>query len=168
MSRIINFYYGKAKTARGFTIDQVWEFDDDRLERYHDYINWLFALDEPSQYDKNSPVLTMEDIKEFRDSDLLQKHVIKSLELMLKFYGFEHGYVSPPIKAKIERWVSPDNHNFLRITRILKFLNLIGKQYEAIKFLHALLGIYQMYPNTIGNDVIYWCQAIGYQYQQGK
>jgi hypothetical protein len=161
MSQIVDFYRGTGKGPCGLTIRQVWEFNKDQLEGNHSYIQWLFPLNEISQFNKDAPVLTVVDINKLRRDELCDIHAKISLSMMLNFYGFTGSLLpTPDCAAVIERWVTGNNHNFLRWTRILKFLCLMGKQDIALGCLHALLDVWKTYPFSVGESVIYWCQAI--------
>jgi hypothetical protein len=47
-------------------------------------------------------------------------------------------------------WITRDNHNYRRISRILQSLVLLGFKDVADMFLDALLGIYEENRKTIG------------------
>ena len=59
---IVRFYRGTGFDARGRSLDEVLAWDDERLEDVHDYIQWLFPLDEPSQFTPHAPLLTAESL----------------------------------------------------------------------------------------------------------
>jgi hypothetical protein len=53
------------------------------------------------------------------------------------------------------------NHNFLRISRILRSLSLLGLRTHATALLKCLEGIYAEDPHTIGATTLgYWRRAI--------
>jgi hypothetical protein len=57
-------------------------------------------------------------------------------------------------------WLHAGNHNFLRISRILRSLTLLGCSLYAVAFLECLEGIYAENRETIGNTTIgYWRRA---------
>ena len=74
------------------TIIRFTEFSDDQLENSHSWIQYAFPLQEPSEYNSKSPVLTDEEIKWIK-SETGEKARI-NLRLMylriLRFYGFEY------------------------------------------------------------------------------
>ena len=67
-SRIIEFYSGTEPDPRGRYLKEIQRWPDDRLEKFHDYIQWLFPLPEPSGFNVAAPVLNRESIEEFRAS----------------------------------------------------------------------------------------------------
>ena len=171
MSSIVDFYLGKQKHPRGVTLEAIWTWSDFQLEAEHTYIQWLFPLDEESAAVPSSPVLTAEDIKAFRKSAELRDKVRKSLRMMLSFYGFaaEEGsadnlIITPAadFDSKSSRWLISGSHNFLRITRILKSLVLLGLENEAKEFFAALQRVYLKNTGTIGpGSYGYWKEAVG-------
>jgi hypothetical protein len=85
---------------------------------------------------------------------------------MLRFYGFstDGGKVvrSDDFARKCQNWLTPNNHNFLRITRIIKCLMLFGYSKRARAFYDALLRVYHEHPSLIGEQTLgYWNRACG-------
>ena len=64
---IIDFYLGKAPDGAGRCIEEIWKFGHERLERVHDYIQWLFPLPDKSPFNRDAPVLTPKTIRAFRE-----------------------------------------------------------------------------------------------------
>ncbi len=130
-SAIVGFYRG-GRDARGRTRGQILAWDDARLEAVHDYIQWLFPLPEASAFSQDAPRLTAADIAAFRRDPVLTAALRASLHRMLAFYRLADR-ADPP-----RRWLTPGNHNFLRITRILRSLHLLGLEDEAAALLARL------------------------------
>jgi len=95
----------------------------------------------------------------FRDDEELILAIRKSFDLMLDFYGFriaseDDGNISikpaPHFSERARQWLTPNNHNFLRITRIMKSLSLLGLQREAAAFWKCLDDVYEKEPEVIG------------------
>ncbi|HEY6287985.1 MAG TPA: opioid growth factor receptor-related protein, partial [Nitrospiraceae bacterium] len=61
----------------------------DGLERTHDYIQWLFPLPERSSANPDAPLLSLADIRAFGESEELRSNLVRSLVVMLRFYGLE-------------------------------------------------------------------------------
>jgi len=67
---------------------------------------------------------------------------------MLAFYGFALGdgprvVRAADFSAQAANWLNPGNHNFLRLTRILRALVLLGLGAEARALLAALEEVYR-------------------------
>jgi Opioid growth factor receptor (OGFr) conserved region len=147
-SALVRFYAGAAPDARGRMLAEFWKWDDDRLERVHDYIQWLFPLEEPSLFNDAAPLLTRADRDAFATRPELRENLRRSLRRMLAFYGFALGpegrvVRAPGFAAHAAHWLAPLNHNFLRLTRILRSLTLLGLEAEAQALLAALEEVYR-------------------------
>ena len=144
-------------------------FGLDELESHHDYIQWLFPLPEPSGANASAPLLSKEDIAAFDSDDSLRRALVQSLELMLQFYGLKRqlaartsvSCVVATSTSGAALWLTRGNHNFLRISRMLRSLSLLGLGSHAVAFLECLEEIYAENPMTIGSTTIgYWRRAI--------
>src|SRR4051812_18614981 len=115
MSELVKFYSGAAPDDRGRFLSEIQGWPDHRLEQVHDFIQWLFPLREPSGANPDAPALDDADIREFRSSPELQSNLRASYLRMLSFYS-----------APAKHWLTPGNHNHLRITRMIKSMRLLG------------------------------------------
>jgi len=170
--QIIGFYSGTLPDHRGRYLHQIQLWADEQLESVHDYVQWLFPLPERSGFNLAAPVLTHESIQEFRSRPELQQKLRSSFLCMMTFYGLEvrtgeHITVTraPNFAAKATGWLSPGNHNHLRITRILRCLTVLGLEAEAKAFFGCLSEIYESEQNkpvpAISDDtMLYWRQAV--------
>lgn len=126
---IVEYYTSEGEDHQGRTWAQTILLSDRKLEFTHDYIQWLFPLNECSRYCKKSPVLTDDEIKALRESPVALQRLRSSLDRMHRFYGNSH------------HWREPGDHNMLRITRILKCLMLLGQQDLAHEFYFWLTSL---------------------------
>ncbi len=145
--RLISFYRGEKPDLEGRKIQDIWAWDFEKLECTHDYIQWLFPIPEKSLFNPNAPVANEEIRQAFHGDRRLRQNLLKSLTVMLRFYGLEcHENQAGKVtvqkseefpERKLE-WICLLNHNYLRITRILKCLVLFGLQDEAQAFYDCL------------------------------
>ena len=168
-SPLVAFYRGDGRDHRGRLLSHVRQYAFNDLERHHDYIQWLFPLPEPSGANPYAPLLTQEDISAFESDEALQRSLLESFHLMLQFYGFDLWEHGPEITIArgaefAERrgvWLTRGNHNFLRISRILRSLTLLGLGSHALAFLKSLEDIYGEEANTVEDTTIeYWRRAV--------
>jgi hypothetical protein len=168
--RLVSFYAGESTDDSGRSLDEILSWSDDRLEDVHDYIQWLFPLKERSRFNPAAPILSDELISSFRSDARLREKLIKSFKRMLAFYGFdseEKGGAftlsrSGEYGERKSVWVNHGNHNYLRITRILTSLRLLGLEQCALAFFDALTEVYQEEKREIGVTAFnYWRQAAG-------
>jgi hypothetical protein len=146
---LVNFYAGVGCDNRGRVLSVIQRWSDEELERTHDYIQWLFPLTEQSAFNSHAPILDVETIREFRVRPELRENLRASLVRMLAFFGFrlledEPFRVVPAadFAERAQNWLTPANHNHLRITRILKSLRLLGLEEEAAALFRCLEGLH--------------------------
>ena len=170
---VLDFHLGVAPDHAGRHIGDILAFDDAELESTHDYIQWLFPLAEPSRAVPTSPVIRPAEIADFRQNDSARAMQIRALERMLRFYGLGletklAGSLvvtpAPNFSSRRREWLTPGNHNLLRLTRILKSLILLGQRSHAEALFRCLETLNQESPSTIGATTFrFWQEAIGAQ-----
>jgi Opioid growth factor receptor (OGFr) conserved region len=167
---LIPFYLGEGADVRGRTISEIWQWDLEDLECTHDYIQWLFPIAEQSRFNENAPIVDDEIVRSFQTNRRLSANLLKSFEVMLHFYGLRSSENSAN-RIEIDRsenyllrrqeWVNMFDHNYLRITRILKCLMAFGLTDVAIAFYRCLEQIYRDDRDRIGGETFqYWTNAI--------
>jgi hypothetical protein len=169
-SMLVPFYLGEKPDAAGRMIQEIWAWDFEQLECAHDYIQWLFPLSEKSTFNLNAPVVDEEIIQQFQGDPRLQQNLLHSLTVMLRFYGLQcnrskEGTIvvdkSEDYPIRKPEWVSRFDHNYLRITRILKCLMIVGLNHEARAFYTCLRQIYREDKDQIGSKTFqYWKNSI--------
>ncbi len=166
MSQLTDFYRGTAPDSEGRRLQEIWSWSDDDLEVVHDHIQWLFPLPEPSQYNPDAPLLTEQDISTFRGDEAMQANLRKSFERILPFLGLtltNSGVVIEGPNFSTRRgdvWGAP-NHNWLRISRILRSLTLLGLASEAQTLYRWLDATYssRRFPIT-AETFQFWTAAV--------
>lgn len=169
------FYQGAGKDIKGRTLKEIWAFDDAEKESAHDYIQWLFPSSKASQFNPDSPVLAGAKGPDGKQSllDVLRKdpkvvsNLKQSFEVMLKFYGLHYDQTSKTViknsnfNTRTKVWLTPGNHNFLRLSRILDCLVKFGLNDEAKAFLNQLKDIKDSDSNSpiTESNFKYWSQA---------
>ncbi|KAK9541959.1 hypothetical protein VZT92_001967 [Zoarces viviparus] len=137
--RNLRFYLNKIPLVPdGIYVEEIltkWRGDYDKLEHNHTYIQWLFPLREQG-LNFYAHELTQEEIKEFQSTREAKRRFLAAYSLMLDFYGVKLLDKSGNV-ARAPNWqerfqhLNESQHNYLRITRILKSLGELG--YEAFK-----------------------------------
>jgi hypothetical protein len=146
MSRILDYYRGEGTDTKGRSLKEIWDWDNDSLEEVHDFIQWLFPLPEPSQFNPDAPLLSAEDIAAFQCDPVLRANLMKSFERILGFLGLAADSEGKIVEGSNLSTRIPDvwamlNHNWLRITRILRCLTLLGMEAQA-KALYERLSVF--------------------------
>jgi hypothetical protein len=144
MSQLVEFYRGKGEDAEGRKLADVWAFSDDEMESNHDFIQWIFPLQQPSRFNPQAPILSDRDIADFREDPTLRENLKRSFDRFLAFLGLEkkEGRVVPAtdFEAKRQIFLAPD-HNWLRITRALTSLRLLGLPEQSEALYEGLLDL---------------------------
>jgi hypothetical protein len=167
MSPIIDFYREEAPDSEGRYLKDIWSWSDRDLEDVHDFIQWLFPLPEPSQFNPDAPLLTAGDIAAFQSDERLRANLATSFTRILSFLGLKttpDGKVAPALNhatRALEVWRYP-NHNWLRISRILRSLYLLGLGEQARSFYSLLNEFYATRRYPISAETFrYWGGAVG-------
>ncbi|WP_419811597.1 opioid growth factor receptor-related protein [Bacterioplanoides sp.] len=155
MHPLIAFYSGARTDHRGRTLSGILAFSDNELESCHDYIQWLFPLTSPSAYNPEAPVVSEHVALEFQNNYELQLELHRALLRMLEFYGVvlretPQGFeLLVPEDVAQFHWMTPDNHNHKRLTRILASLKLFGMDTHASAVWQGLQQLAVAYPDAI-------------------
>lgn len=166
IEKLFKFLLCEGKIFGKFLPD-IWEYSDYQLEYKHDYIQLMFPIDTVSFANRKAPTVTKEDILSHKeDIPRIQENMRKSLVTMLAFYGlkFDEGgskiTVDDDFEEREKVWIRPRNHNYLRITRILKSLHLFGLTEEAKAFLFTLVELSAKYPSMRESCAEYWIPSL--------
>lgn len=162
--QIVNFYHGFIPNDKGWTLCDILDLTDEQLESVHDYIQWMFPTFEASQFNLDAPVFTADSAIEFVKSGVIMDNAQRAFYRILEFYGMVyHGVTNKEVVTRYDfsnNWVTSGNHNFLRLTRILKFLNIVGMHNEADALFAALCGVYAAQPEVVGKRTLkFWIEA---------
>ena len=163
---LLAFYRGDAPDWNGRRLDEIWSWTDDRLEGVHDYIQWMFPLSAPSGANPAAPILGSTTIAAFGSSEALRERLERSLRVMLRFYGLAETRTAAG-ELRIVRggrfterarvWLSPGNHNHLRLTRIMTSLGELGLSAQARALRHCLVAIAADFPERVTPTTLaYW------------
>lgn len=164
---LLRFYRGEGRDHRGRRLADILAFDEVRLESTHDFIQWLFPLPEPSGANAQAPLLSAADRAAFAADPALRAALRRSLDTMLAFYGLERRGLSgevavlrgPRFGERSSEWLDRP-HNFLRISRMLRSLSLLGCGPEARAMLACLEGVFRDHAAAIGEETLgYWRRA---------
>jgi hypothetical protein len=161
-----NFLAGSGTDSGGRRLAAVLAFSDDELESHHDFIQWLFPLDQASSFNPDAPVLTAYECAELGRDPAVVAGLCQGLARMLAFYGLEWQAAaivkSAGWPARSPNWAARPTHNDLRITRILRSLALFGLQQQAgalLRFLEAMLDDMPLRPGR-NSTLLYWRGAL--------
>jgi len=157
MNPLLNFYLDDNRFP--FTITDVITGTDEWLETCHGHIQWTFPLETPSLF-VNAPIITREFVELFQHSGVLQHYMYNAYGRMLQFYGLTDQVYNENI---VKRWVTPRNHNFLRLTRMIRSLKIHMPNWHLWESLYEKLESVATDPTfraIIGEETLkYWNDA---------
>jgi Opioid growth factor receptor (OGFr) conserved region len=164
----LGFYAGTRPGDRGRFVRKIHRWPDYKLEQTHDYIQWQFPLAERSGFSPEAPILDAKTIREFRSRLELRRNVQTSFGDCYGMQIQEAGQLrvtrAVSFAGRSENWLTPANHNHLRITKILKSLRLLGLEAETAAFFECLANIYRLEsaktsPRISGETLTFWQAA---------
>jgi hypothetical protein len=149
-------------------IHQNWARNYNLLEGHHGYIQWLFPIHE-SGLNCDAQVLQRHEAETMKQSKDIMIRVIRSYRLMLGFYGAdlvdeETGQLrrARNYQSRFEN-LNRFSHNYLRITRILKFLGEVGLEKLKLPFLTFFIQevlVNKLIPNCLGSLERFWMPTL--------
>jgi hypothetical protein len=149
-----------------------WYGNYDILENHHGYIQWLFPNTEDRGTNQYAVPLSHEEAEIISKDEKLKHRAIAAVKLFSDFIGLDYDenkntfqrsknyqtrYKGTFNKPKIEMMVTP--HNYLRITRMLKFLRdikLNSIQEEFISFMTKEILENDQLVNAFSSLIDYW------------
>jgi hypothetical protein len=166
MSQVLDFYRGQATDTERRRLQEIWGWTNEEFEEVHDFIQWLFPLPEPSRYNPDAPLLTEDDIAAFQREPPLRDNLLRSFLRFLAFLGLSLGEDGRVVEGENFPSRVPDvwsftNHNWLRITRVLRSLCLLGLGPQARALHDWLDATHRSHRFPIPEDtVFYWTEAV--------
>lgn len=148
-AEIIEFLNGTGADRRGRSLESILSMSDNDLEIRHDYIQWLFPLTEPSGAVPGSPVLRDADVEAIRRDGAAQKNLLRAQDRMRLFY------------SRTTHWLTPNNHNHLRITRIISSLFKLTDPAVTRDFHDFIKARVDAAPGSVtGRTLSFWDKAV--------
>lgn len=169
----LQFYQNKIPSKpNNVTIDEIhqkWFGKYELLENNHTWIQWVFPIRERVVGNHAQP-LQLHEAKAIIEDKEAHARVLKSYELMLDFLGMR---LKDAKTGEIERnsnWKKRYNelnvkwnHNFLRITRMLKSLGELGYEhlkYPFVKFILKEIFENKQLCNALDAAENYWLETV--------
>ncbi len=164
MSMITEFYLANGKDPLGRTFQDMLDMTNEQLEESHDVVQYLFPLNEKSNHLANAPVITPDDLLQLRAKGA--QGFQQALLRFMAFYGmiFREGKLVPGTNFNkfASSWLSHHNHNFKRITRIIRCAMLLNLPKAAEKVSIGFVALQEhSLGKCIGSDTIkFWQNAV--------
>ncbi len=146
---LIEFLRGTGPDSHGRYHADILKFSDKELEETHDYIQWLFPLREESKAVPGSPhIESDETVRMLREDEDVQENMVNALVRMERFYRDN------------DFWLRQNDHNHLRITRILKSVSLLCSNEDAREFHVFILERVAAAQPVTEESLGYWKESV--------
>eukprot|EP00746_Dinoflagellata_sp_MGD_P097039 gnl/MRDRNA2_/MRDRNA2_38902_c0_seq1.p1 gnl/MRDRNA2_/MRDRNA2_38902_c0~~gnl/MRDRNA2_/MRDRNA2_38902_c0_seq1.p1 ORF type:complete len:227 (-),score=47.24 gnl/MRDRNA2_/MRDRNA2_38902_c0_seq1:132-812(-) len=135
---LLPFLKGTGVDCKDRNLDEILSWDFDRMEKVHDYVQWLFPTDEASRFNMRAPLLTVKLQQDARGDPEVQAGIRRSLAKFCSFLGLElklspvqvlkaaHFDTRAPVCWNAGCGGRGGNHNWLHIPCVLHCLKLTG------------------------------------------
>ena len=115
-----NFLINAEPDFKNRFLNDIWNFSDEDIEHTHDFIQILFPLNEQSESIFHGYYLNTEtSIDNIKTNHLAKINIVKSSKWFLSFL------------KRNSHWRRKHDHNYLRVTRVIKSLRLLVSDEEA-------------------------------------
>jgi hypothetical protein len=171
VSKLTDFYLENGRNSDGVMLSNIMEWNDGQWEYDHSFIQWLFPLKTPSNFNPDAPLLSNSDIELFKENCKLQNNLLLAFAKFTEFLGLKMVLYGGDLKekeqvflkvqqprfllkvnCKLEKdeklWKEKEgiwkyqNHNWLRITRVIASLKLLGLDGVAEAFFSCIKQLY--------------------------
>ncbi len=148
-SQLERFFLWGEMDSEGRTIDFILNQDNEWWDNTHDFIQWIFPTATSSQFNPNAPIAT---VKEFDRIEFCRASSSQMLNILDRTYSFLD------LSSLYPWWAKKENHNILRVSRILNCLsNFKRPVFKEIRkeWINALQEIWTHNPELDGVEE-YW------------
>jgi hypothetical protein len=161
---LVEFYQGTGKDNHGRTLESILSLKDDALDALHDWVQWVWPTQQLSNFNENAPIPSEEELVVLRADEKVQRNLELAYNRFMAYLGFEEkdGEVRPAPFFEDRRRViwTGFNHNYLRVTRFLVSLKLLGMADRSKKVYGLLMQLIgESRINASHNARSYWTQT---------
>ena len=127
----IEFLIGTGTDQKGRTISEYLEFTPEKWEECHDHIQWAFPSDIPSDFNPHAPIVCLDAIQMGLYDGLTHEQcctIVHNILLLYLNYFNSIGlsYILLDREYTCENDIrTPDNHNFRRLSRVMRSMAII-------------------------------------------
>lgn len=165
--QLLGFIRGVGTDDEDRTLEQVLGFDDQLWNCCHNHIQWVFPTDKSSHFNSFAPTLDEPALLLFRSESVIQQNLRRCLKRFLSFMGLtlEDGNTGAEGQIRICKaanfdsrvlmcWKGPNNHNWMRLSRVLQCLDLVGMEKEKFALYTCLLELVRDHPGMVEESTV--------------
>lgn len=163
---LLPFYRGEGRDSEGRLLQDIWRLNDAEKSAGHDFIQWLFPSFQPSEFNKESPVLNQKLANDMKADPVILANMLTSFKSMLSYYGMRYDEAqrkvaaAPNLEERKRDWFHAGDHNFRRISRILSCLKALGMKGEAKAFYDFLAQMNQAQRGVFKESFPIWTKIV--------
>ena len=156
---LLRFFLDEEDVCIPYRHEEIVRFTDDEIERYHDFIQWIFPTSQPSRFNGEAPTIDEHFVSMFHGNQCALQNYCKSCRRYLHYMDFDcsgdgniHTYHGDRPFYRLPY------HNFLRITRVLQSLRETGHPQCSANLFAQMIDILHSTPNHHIDDttIAYW------------
>jgi hypothetical protein len=149
LKTLFDFHFNKGTITISdgtYTLQEILDKNDDWWDSEHDFIQYVYPTDEPSKFNDNAPILT----KEFN------KFFIESLD----------AGINPRLFERFRNFIEntnclelPFNHNYLRFSRVFRFIALVCSKELSLFLLETYINKYHLLKSDKIQSLHIWLDS---------
>ncbi len=140
-------------------LSQILKFSDDEIEKYHDFIQWIFPTKRKSNYNFYAPTIDNNFKFIFQEDVIAKRNYCKTCNLYLNYIGINCTLGSLNYTENKFRIFQLPYHNYLRITRVLDSLQCVGNgicSQKLFKLIEEIIKVNGNISPDVLNSFKYW------------
>lgn len=134
MTQLSKFFLNEVPDNKGRFLNDMLKEDFTWMEETHDFVQWWFPNTTPSNYNKDAPILTEQDIHDICTDIDAKLGFMTCVDKMLQFFGvaaINGEFVI--LDSRRHVLCGEFNHNHMRFTRVLLAMYYFGFKKSARK-----------------------------------
>ena len=159
---LLRFFREEPDGAIPHSLSDIARFSDGEMERYHDFIQWIFPTMERSRYRPSAPVISPQFADHLGSDECALKGYCKGCKRYLHYMGFDCNGHSQIVELSdgIPFWKLP-GHNYLRMTRMLNSLRQTGHPECSKRLYCTMMAVLDKSPkHWVNNSTLdFWRQT---------
>ena len=156
---LLRFFLDEEDVCIPYRHEEIVRFTDDEIERYHDFIQWIFPTSQPSRFNGEAPTIDEHFVSMFHGNQCVLQNYCKSCRRYLHYMDFDcNGDGNIRVYHGDRPFYRLPYHNFLRMTRMLQSLRETGHPQCSANLFAQMIDILHSTPNHHIDDttIAYW------------
>lgn len=158
---LLRFFLNEEDTRIPHRHEEIVRFTDDEIERFHDFIQWIFPTSQPSRFNGEAPTIDEHFASMLHGNRCALQNYCKSCCRYLHYMDFDcagDGNGNIHIYHGDRPFYRLPYHNFLRMTRMLQSLCETGHPQCSANLFAQMMDILHCAPDhsVSSTTIAYW------------